>query len=427
MISSVAFETGTPALLLKTGSYILHHGGVGIIRSLGRVGIPTYAVCESHWTPAARSRFLSGRFVWIAEATAPEAFLSGLHAIGDRLNSPAVLLPTDDSAAIFIAENSQSLRNSFLLPQPPVALPRALADKKTLHFLCKALGHPTPAAYFPQSTADLAVFQDQKSYPLMVKRAQPWVPLHSPIAGTTIVRTPDELDRLFRLAQALQVELLIQEYLPDTSSQDWFFHGYCDATSNCVVSFTGRKFRSFPPRAGFTTFAQAIDNDRLRTQAEALLRQISYRGIMDLDYRYDARDGLYKLVDFNPRVGAQFRLFEDHRGIDVVRAQHLDLTGRRAAPTGRMVERSFVVELHDVPSSFSYIRSGDISLWRWLQSVLTADEYAWLATDDLLPFALLVVWILRRTVRRLFAKRPAARAGHGPVYKPGRASRRLKA
>jgi hypothetical protein len=30
-------------------------------------------------------------------------------------------------------------------------------------------------------------------------------------------------------------------------------------------------------------------------------------------------------LDFNPRVGAQFRLFEDDAGSDVVRALHLDL------------------------------------------------------------------------------------------------------
>jgi len=43
--------------------------------------------------------------------------------------------------------------------------------------------------------------------------------------------------------------------------------------------------------------------------------------------------GAYHLLDFNPRPGAQFRLFTDRAGTDVVRAQHLDLTGR-AVPAG---------------------------------------------------------------------------------------------
>ena len=65
-----------------------------------------------------------------------------------------------------------------------------------------------------------------------------------------------------------------------------------------------------------------------RESAARFCRAIGFSGIADLDWRLDRRDGRYKLLDFNPRVGAQFRLFETDAGIDVVRALHLDLTGR---------------------------------------------------------------------------------------------------
>ena len=71
-----------------------------------------------------------------------------------------------------------------------------------------------------------------------------------------------------------------------------------------------------------------------------------YSGIVDLDLRFDARDGAYKLLDFNPRLGAQFRLFEDTAGIDVVRAAYLDLTGQ-PVPEGEPVPgRRFLVETY---------------------------------------------------------------------------------
>ena len=43
--------------------------------------------------------------------------------------------------------------------------------------------------------------------------------------------------------------------------------------------------------------------------------QVGYRGVFDLDWRRDLRTGQYHLLDFNPRVGASFRLFEDDAGI----------------------------------------------------------------------------------------------------------------
>ena len=47
-----------PALILKVGQYPLHSGGVGAIRTLGRMGVPVYATAEDRFTPAAVSRVL---------------------------------------------------------------------------------------------------------------------------------------------------------------------------------------------------------------------------------------------------------------------------------------------------------------------------------------------------------------------------------
>ena len=39
----------TPALVLKFDRNPLHHGGLGVIRSLGKLGVPVYGVQESPW------------------------------------------------------------------------------------------------------------------------------------------------------------------------------------------------------------------------------------------------------------------------------------------------------------------------------------------------------------------------------------------
>src|SRR5262245_48253489 len=75
-----------------------------------------------------------------------------------------------------------------------------------------------------------------------------------------------------------------------------------------------------------------------------LLRAISYSGISDMDWRKDERDRQYKILDCNPPVTMNFRMFETTEAIDVVRAQHLNLTSRRF-DCPRMVEgRPFTAE-----------------------------------------------------------------------------------
>ena len=39
-------DTTTPAVVLKFDPNVMHHGGLGAIRSLGRLGVPVYGVHE---------------------------------------------------------------------------------------------------------------------------------------------------------------------------------------------------------------------------------------------------------------------------------------------------------------------------------------------------------------------------------------------
>jgi D-aspartate ligase len=192
---------------------------------------------------------------------------------------------------------------------------------------------------------------------------------------------------------------MLQEYVPREYGEDWIFHTYCDTSSNCKVLFTAVKLRSWPPHAGVTTYARTAYNAVLAEQASRLCRAINFVGIADLDWRLDRRDGHYKLVDFNPRVGAQFRLFENEAGIDVIRALHLDLTGR-PVPDGRQIEgRRFIVENLDVPAVLAYRRTRPAKPSVEFERGRT--ELAWLALDDPVPFLAMAARFGRLAVAQL--------------------------
>jgi predicted ATP-grasp superfamily ATP-dependent carboligase len=231
---------------------------------------------------------------------------------------------------------------------------------------------------------------------------------------------------------------MLQEFIPGGPGHDWFVHGYCGADSVCRPAFTGVKERSYPAHTGLTSLGHSVPNTWLRGQVSELLARVSYQGIVDLDLRLDARDGEYKLLDFNPRLGAQFRLFRDAGGMDVVLAQYLDLTGGRVPAGEQVTGRTFWVESYDPLSAISYWRRGELGLRSWLASVRKADEAAWFARDDLRPFGLMCVrmgWRLAsrgataaggRLARGLpDGKRSPARAATArtePRYRPGRAA-----
>lgn len=390
---------------MKFGDYPLHHGGVGAIRSLGRLGIPMFAITEDRYTPAAASRYLTRAFPWATTGTEDPAFLvEGLLRIGRRIGRPTVLIPTDEEAAVLIAEHQRELGEAdfggFLFPAVEPALPRRLASKQGLHELCVEHGLATPASVCPQSQGDVEKFAATARFPVVAKNREAFQRRERPaVNGTTRVNTPEGLLKLAP-GWGERPGVILQEYLPREQAEDWVVHAYVDADSTPLALFTGVKVRSWPPHAGMTANAYVVDNPELADLAARFIKQIGFTGVIDLDLRFDRRDGQYKLLDFNPRMGAQFRLFESEAGIDVVRAMHLHLTGRAVPEAEQRAGHRYVVENIDLPAYLAYRRSGYVTPHAPARA--SGTELAWLAADDILPFFTMLARFVRPGVKHVY-------------------------
>jgi D-aspartate ligase len=410
----------TPAVVLKFDPNVMHHGGLGVIRSLGRVGVPVYGVHEGPWAPAASSRYLAGRYFWQPSPADADRVRTGLLRLAEHIGQPSVLLPTDDAGAIFLAEHGRDLRRRFLFADPPRDLPRRLAGKYSLHEVCRELGVPSPRTVMAASLEGAREFASDAGYPLIAKLTTPWAK-GSGLRSTSVLASREELDHAYEACARSGDGLMLQEYIPGGPGHDWFFHGYCDAGSECRPAFTGVKERSYPADAGLTSLGRSASNDKLRAQVTALLTKLGYRGLLDLDIRLDERSGHYHLLDFNPRLGAQFRVFRDTAGTDVALAAYLDLTGQPVPPGEQVDGRRFLVENYDPISALAHLRSGELTPRAWLASLRSIDETAWFARDDLRPFGLMCLRMSWRLASRPFAT-SGGRASPARIrYRAGRA------
>jgi predicted ATP-grasp superfamily ATP-dependent carboligase len=311
-----------------------------------------------------------------------------------------VLVPTDEEAAVLIAEHQEELGERFLFPRVDAKLPRRLASKQGLHELCVEHGIPSPAAAFPQSYEEIVEFAESARFPIVAKNREAFVRRSQPaVNGTTRIATREGLLSLAR-DWGDQPGVILQEYLPREEAEDWIVHAYFDADSTPLAMFTGVKVRSWPPHAGMTANAYVVDNPELADLAARFIKQIGFSGVIDLDLRFDRRDGQYKLLDFNPRMGAQFRLFENESGIDVVRAMHLDLTGRTVPEGEQRAGHRYIVENIDLPALLAYRRSGYTTPHAPARA--SGTELAWLAGDDLRPFFTMLARFVRPGARHLY-------------------------
>jgi D-aspartate ligase len=404
-------DATTPVVILKMTTNLIQHGVLGILRSAGRWGIPVHWVHNEASAPAARSRHLTAAHPLPPGPATAERWSEHLVRVGRAIGGRPVLVATDDPSTALVAEQRELLEPLFRFPIPRAGLVGSLVDKRRLHELCLETGVPTPAARFPESSADLEAYAATGEFPVVVKRiGAPEATGDEALPSVTVVRTPGELRALARgLPEAAVRSAMLQEYIPGGARSVWMLDGYFGADSACLAAYTGRKLRQHPTHTGMTSLGVCEHNQAVIETTERLMRRIGYRGIVDMGYRHDARDDRYKLLDVNPRIGATFRLFVDAAGTDVFRALYLDMTGQTPPARAPVREgRRWLVEHHDLAEAAAAIRRRDMSVRLWLRSLLPVREAAWFSPADPVPAAALVFAFARRGIGR--EPQPAALA-----------------
>lgn len=276
---------------------------------------------------------------------APEALLECLTGVSERIGRPAVLIAMDDLSAIAVSRIAPMLTDRFRIPHQPADLPARVADKAELSRLCARWDVPHPETVIPRSGAEAAQAAWRLGLPLVAKWSRPWLlPAGSDgLRSTTLVHTAAEAGRLYERSAEAGSPLLLQRFLPAGPDTDWFFHGAFAGGGRPLLTGSGRKELSWPVRTGLTAVGRWLPDPAVEEAGLRLAERLGYQGILDLDFRRDER-GVFRLVDFNPRPGAQFRLFTDSAGLDVVQAMYLDLTGQRVPEPSGGPGRVFVAE-----------------------------------------------------------------------------------
>ena len=389
-------------VVLKMVADRYSHGELAVMRSLGRCGVDVLSAHPAPRTPAELSRYARAHIRIPLGST--ETTVTRLIERASSMRERPVLVPTDDVGALLVADRADELGEVFRLPAQPAGLALQLADKGHLARLCDTHDIPTPQVTFPKDRDGAAADAAVLGYPVVIKSMDPRLLRMRPNARSVVLaHDRDELlEHYDTMEDTTHPNLMLQEYIPGGSESVWMFNGYFDERSECRVGFTGQKVRQYPRGTGATSLGICRHNEEVVETTRRMMRAIGYRGIVDMGYRYDERDGRYKLLDVNPRLGSSFRLFVDDLGLDVVRAMYLDLTGRPVPSQGPYEGRRWLVEPADLWSTAAYRREERLTAGGWLRSVRGVDEYAWFAGDDMKPFlAMASVFALQPLLRRV--------------------------
>jgi D-aspartate ligase len=370
----------------KVGAVVLggDYQGLGIVRSLGRRGIPI-CVLDDEASIAGFSRFSTHRRR-VPDLHDADGTLEALHRARKRWGLDGwVLYPTRDETVAVLSAHRDELARYFRVPTPPWACIEQAWDKRRTYGLASSLGIPAPRTWCPTTEADLA--EVDTSAPLVIKPAIKEHFFYATGVKGWRVDGHDALVETYRRARSVvgsDGEVLVQQLIPGGGAAQL---AYCAFAKNgsVIASMTVVRRRQHPSDLGrASTFVETLDEPALAEPSQRFLSAIGYTGLVELEYKLDPDDGVHKLLDVNARTWGYHTLGRA-AGVDFPYLLYLDQLGEEVpAATARAGVR-WVRLSTDVPNAVRDLRRGTLRLREYLASLRHVDEEAVFSLRDPLP------------------------------------------
>lgn len=358
--------------------------GLGIVRSLGRQGVPVCVVDNEH----SLSRFskYTNHFVRANGLRDERKTVDTLLEIGNRLGLQGwILYPTRDETVAALSRYREELAAVFKVPTPDWSSVQWAWDKRNSYRLAQDLDIPVPVTLYPESVDQLEELTCLNP-PFAIKPAIKEHFIYATKAKAWCAHSHAELKTLFLKASALvpRGEVMVQELIPGGGSQQFSYCAFF-REGKPVGKMVTRRRRQHPLQFGrASTYVETVDVPIIEELSERFLRAINYYGLVEVEYKLDPRDGRYKLLDVNARtwgyhsLGAKagidfsYMLFRDQVGLPVSCCQ-----ARPGVAWMRLAT--------DVPAAFMAIIAKEANLKSYLESLRDCSVEAVFSTDDPLP------------------------------------------
>jgi predicted ATP-grasp superfamily ATP-dependent carboligase len=364
-------------------------GGINLVRTLGLAGVQAIVASPDARDPVFGSRYCIGKCV-LPPLENAEAAVDALIALADKLcnlygRRVPLMYGSDDALELIYAYRERLQRHFLLLLNDP-EIGRALIAKDRFQALGEARGLPVPQELAWEGTGPGTLAGN--TGPVLIKPSLK-VDWHGSQLKERLF-PGDAKARVFESgAQVLadpvvalfREQLTFQEYIAGGEECLWSYHGIADGQGDVLVSFVGRKIRTYPPVDGESAFIELAHDASLALIGREVARRLPLKGVFKMDFKRDPRNGEWYLLEINARYNLWHYLGACN-GVNLMRAAYDFLVDGAQWETGRYRTARRWLALHlDFRAYRARAARGETTFGSWLASIVFSrnvyNVFAW--------------------------------------------------
>jgi len=341
----------------------------------------------------------------------------------------AVLFPDSDDWTKAIAELPEHLKDRFPSSISPAFAVDMMIDKWRFAEMLERLDLPRPKTILLTSMDQISHLPEYCFENMFLKPLDSqdfW--LRNRTKGFRLRDKQHALEIMSKLDSkgTGAFPILLQEYVPGPASKYYLVDGFVDRHGSMRACIARRRIRMYPPVFGSSSFSETIPLDQVRGAVETLEKlwvDLRYRGIFDAEFKYDERDGQFKVVEVNARPWWYVE-FATRCGTNLCHMAYEDALGRPVPPVFTYaVGRRCTHVLFDFLGHRA-VDPGFGGFFRWLRSLKGAEDILY-CRDDPKPGTAFLVLACRKHLRMHLQSASEAIAGlrkSAPLPKASRAA-----
>ena len=361
----MTLDVSTPLLLLGG-----KENALSVVRHLGQLGV-TVRVSGPKSCWALHSRYCAEALPVPKGSKQQDYWETLLLGNDGRLNGHMLWALSDD-AIEFVNRHRERLGCRYLLDDADPGLQRDFLDKEKTLQLADAVGVDAPRRWAAENETQLAALRGEVSFPVMVKPLQS----HSftKVFGKKLFIVEqglDELETQVRKAWAHGLAVFVVEMIPGPDSLLSSYYTYRTATGQRLFDFTKSVIRRWPVNRGNACYHKTGWLPETAAAGTKFFDGVGLRGLGNIEFKRDPRDGKLKVIEVNARFTAAQELVR-RAGVPIDLIIYCHLT-KQPLPAFKMASLEYRMwyPLRDFLGFVELWRRGELSARGWLRSVFS--------------------------------------------------------